>query len=391
MKILYLTYENVFGTPILQAMALKPLSILSKKYNLKFKITSSVKSHEKDEIYFANKNNFIKNDKIEVKEFEKSLTSKQSIFSFIVDVVPQIIFAVKESKSCDVIHCRGYGGALIGYIASFITSKPFIFDMRGLLPEETVDVGKIKEQSYKFHLLKIVEKILIERANTVITVSEKFKEYILNNFKAKKVINTNNPTDFKMYKKNIIKEDRINFIYSGSNQIWHLPEKTIKLFSQIENKLKNKVYLYFCINNQSGIEELFIKYNVPKSAYEINTVPFSEMPSYYSKSQIAFCLIKESFSKSVCFPVKFSEYIASNHYVICNKNIGDLEEIIEKHKCGLILNDINSKNSVDKIVNYVEQLYKSKKISYSRDYLSFLDWNEDGAKNIFKIYKNLVE
>ena len=60
------------------------------------------------------------------------------------------------------------------------------------------------------------------------------------------MINTNNPTDFKMYKKNIIKEDRINFIYSGSNQIWHLPEKTIKLFSQIENKLKNKVYLYFC-------------------------------------------------------------------------------------------------------------------------------------------------
>ena len=116
--------------------------------------------------------------------------------------------------------------------------------------------------------------------------------------------------------KNIIKEDRINFIYSGSNQIWHLPEKTIKLFSQIENKLKNKVYLYFCINNQSGIEELFIKYNVPKSAYEINTVPFSEMPIYYSKSQIAFCLIKESFSKSVCFPVKFSEYIASNHIFI---------------------------------------------------------------------------
>ena len=73
------------------------------------------------------------------------------------------------------------------------------------------------------------------------------------------------------------------------------------------------------------------------------------------------------------------------------KNIGDLEEIIEKHKCGLILNDINSKNSVDKIINYVEQLYKSKKISYSRDYLSFLDWNEDGAKNIFKIYKNLVK
>ena len=57
MKILYLTYENVFGTPILQAMVLKPLSILSKKYDLKFKITSSVKSHEKDEIYFANKNN----------------------------------------------------------------------------------------------------------------------------------------------------------------------------------------------------------------------------------------------------------------------------------------------------------------------------------------------
>ncbi len=391
MKILYLTYENVFRTPILQAMVLKPLDILSKKYDIEFKITSSVKNHEKDEIYFANKNDFIQNDKIEVKEFEKRLTRKQSIFSFMLDIVPQIIFAVKESKKSDIIHCRGYGGALIGYVASTLTSKPFIFDMRGLLPEETVDVGKIKEQSYKFNLLKIVEKILIEKANTVITVSETFREYILNNFNTKKVINTNNPTDFSMYKKNIISEERINFIYSGSNQIWHLPEETIKLFSQIQRKMGKKVHLYFCTNNKSGIEEFFFKYNVPKFAYEINTVPFSKMPNYYSKAQIAFCLIKNSFSKSVCFPVKFSEYVASNHYIICNKNIGDLEEIIDRYNCGLILNEINSENSVNTIINYVEQLYQNKQRVYNRDDLSFLDWNEDGTKNIFNIYKNLVK
>ncbi|MDC1145867.1 glycosyltransferase [Candidatus Marinimicrobia bacterium] len=366
--------------------------MLSKKYDIDFTVTSSCKDFEKNDIYYHNKKIVQQETKLRIKEFEKRLTNKQSILTFFKDIYPQVKFAIKEAKRSDLIHCRGYGASVIGYIASIVSNKPFIFDMRGLLPEETVDVGKISKNSIKFRLLKFVENFLIRRSNLIFTVSEKFNTYIKQSFKISNSINLNNPTDFNMYHKNNDQNKRINFIYSGSNQVWHLPEQTIEIFSELEKKYKDKVFLYFCCNDKLNIRKIFDKFDVPKDSYEINQVPFNKMPNYYSKSNIAFCLIKNSFSKSVCFPVKFSEYIASNLYVIGNKNIGDIPDIITKYRCGLVLSNIdNIKSSVNEIDTVVDNMLNRKIIHYDRNSLSFLDWNQGGIDMIFNSYKKLTK
>ena len=195
-----------------------------------------------------------------------------------------------------------------------------------------------------------------------------------------------------MYHKNNDQNKRINFIYSGSNQVWHLPEQTIEIFSELEKKYKDKVFLYFCCNDKLNIRKIFDKFDVPKDSYEINQVPFNEMPNYYSKSNIAFCMIKNSYSKSVCFPVKFSEYIASNLYVIGNKNIGDIPDIITKYRCGLVLSNIDNINSsVNEIDTVVDNMLNGKIAHYDRNSLSFLDWNQGGIDMIFNSYKKLTK
>jgi len=392
MKVLYITYENLFSTAILQAMVVKPLSILSRKYNIEFIVTSSCKEFEKNKIYYHNKKIVEQETNLKVKEFEKKLNNKQSVLTFFQDIYPQILFAIKEAKKSDLIHCRGYGASVIGYIVSVFSNKPFIFDMRGLLPEETVDVGKISKYSFKFRLLKFVENFLIQRSNLVFTVSEKFNTHIKQSFKISNSINLNNPSDFNMYHKNNNQHKRINFIYSGSNQVWHLPEKTIQIFSELEKKYKEKVFLYFCCNDKLNIKKIFDKFDVPEASYELNQVSFNEMPNYYSKANIAFCLIKNSFSESVCFPVKFSEYIAANLYVIGNKDIGDIPDIIRKYKCGLVLSNIDDiENSVNEIGATIESMLNDNIDYYDRNNLSFLDWNQSGIDTIFHSYQKLVK
>ena len=81
-KVLYLTYENLFRNPVLQSMVINPLSEISKKYNVNYIITSSVKSFEKDEIYYKNKKSTKKLPGIEVIEFEKTINDKQSYLNF---------------------------------------------------------------------------------------------------------------------------------------------------------------------------------------------------------------------------------------------------------------------------------------------------------------------
>jgi len=392
LKILYITYENVYKTAILQAMVVKPLNLLSQKYEIDFTITSSMKVFENDEIYVKNKSYVQMHTNLHVEEFEKNLTNKQSIVTFLKDIFPMLKYSIKEAKKSDIIHCRSYGGAMIGLIASVITNTPFIFDMRGVLPEETIDVGKLTETSLKFKLLKFVEKILIWKAAYVFTVSETFNSYIQNNFNKKNSININNPTDFNAYFKENNKNSSVSFIYSGSMQKWHLPELTIEYFSKIQKKYDDKVYLYFCTNDIGKAEEIFESFNIPKSSYEINTVPFEEMPNYYSKADIAFCFIKESFSKSVCFPVKFSEYIASNLYVLANPNIGDLEQIINEHNCGTIFDNVNAMDkNIQLLSDTIDNMLNNQYKPYNRNDLEFLDWNKKGIEKIYSIYSEILK
>ena len=391
MKVLYITYENLYKTAILQAMVVKPLSLLNEKYNIDFVVTSSVKEFEYDNIYLSNKKNVEHNTNLKVVEFEKKLTPTTSVFTFIKDILPMVRYAVKEAKKSDIIHCRSYGGAMIGYIASIFSGKPFIFDMRGVMPEEIVDMGRMSQDSFKYKLMKFVEKMLIKKAVYVFTVSEKFNEYIFKEFNKINTININNPTDFSEYYKVKREDNRVNFIYSGSMQIWHLPELTIEYFSKLEKFFGEKVYFYFCTNDIDKAEQIFEKYEISKNRYSINTVPFENMPKYYAKSDIAFCLIKESFSKSVCFPVKFSEYIASNLFVIGNRNIGDIDKIIKKYKCGLVFNDLNNKNkNIEDLSIIIQNILDKSHQSYKKDDLLFLDWKEEGIKKIYDTYKKIL-
>ena len=388
MKVLYVTYENVYRTGILQAMVIKPLAILSNRYNVEFTILSTLKENEKDSIYEKNK---MDNEKIypflKIIEFEKKLTESKSVLTFITDLLPLFKFVYKESKKYDIIHCRGYGGALIGVLCNLFSKKSVIFDMRGTLPEEIVDLGRIKRNSLKFKLLKLTEKFLIKKSNVVFTVSNAFKQYVEASFNKVNVININNPTDFSSYTISSKKTEKINFIYSGSVQPWHMPELTLSIFSKVYQSLGDKVFLIFCTNDIHKAERLFKSFNLPKDSYELNSVPFSEMPKYYHRSNIAFCLIKDSFSKSVCFPVKFSEYIASELYVIANKNIGDLESIIENYKCGIILDlDMDTKILVSQVIELTNKLISDNKVSYNRDDLGFLDWKREGIEIIYNTY-----
>ena len=127
-KVLYLTYENLFRNPVLQSMVINPLSEISKKYNVNYIITSSVKPFEKDEIYYKNKKSTKKLPGIEVIEFEKTMNDKQSYLNFALDIYPVIKKCYNISKQVDLIHCRSYGGAIIGFIIHLLTGKPYIYD-----------------------------------------------------------------------------------------------------------------------------------------------------------------------------------------------------------------------------------------------------------------------
>ena len=118
--------------------------MLAEKYKIKITITSAIKEGEIDDIYITNKNKYI-SKYVDVIEFNKSINEKQSIISFFSDIYKQYLFLVKYVNRRDIVHARGYGGAFIATLIKIRLGNDWIFDIRGTLPEETVDLGKIRK------------------------------------------------------------------------------------------------------------------------------------------------------------------------------------------------------------------------------------------------------
>lgn len=392
LKITYLTYENVYSNPILMTQVLEPYNNLSKEYNVSYNIISFCKkSDKKKNVYYENKKYFekIKNPKLTITEYIKRIEYKQSILLFILDFLSSIKNILYYSKDSDIYHCRSYGGAFYGYILKLINRKPYIFDMRGLLPEETVEVGKIKKKSYKYKILKYLEYILVKNSDYIFTVSDEFSKYIRIKYKYNKLFNISNPVNYD----NFISQkeyDVINLIYSGSIQKWHLPDFTLQLFKQLLDKIKDiKLHLYFCTNDLVRANEIFKKYNIPNNNYTLLNVPSKQMREIYIKTHVGICFREKNIVSKVSCPVKFAEYLASGNYIFTNKGVGDLEYYVKKYKAGLILDNtvINDEN-IEIIINYIKELKnkKNNKIIYIPEF----DWNLK-LKQILNIYLEILK
>ncbi|MCM2680119.1 glycosyltransferase [Echinimonas agarilytica] len=392
MKVLYLTYENVFSTGILQAQVVENLKTLHDRFGVKYILTSTLKEGEQDSSIYI-KNRISTENKIghftDTLEFKKGLRDSQSVFTFVLDIVPTM-FKLLKRKDYDVIHARSYGAACIALVLSFFRRKPYIFDMRGILPEETVSVGKIHTSSFKFWLLKKAERMLVDKASKVFTVSDNFTNYVVSEFgkNVSDVFNISNPTNLNLYNpEGKAVDDRcVNFIYSGSCLGWHLPHQTLELFKYLYLKYSSNIHLYICTKDTDKFDAIARKVGLPISSYSIEQVAFEDMPAVYQKCHIGFCLREPGLLTSVSCPVKFGEYVASGIKVITNKGVSDFAKLFSSEpNLGVLLDD--DFDNLEPLSELVDSMmtanYKKTQIKLDK-----FDWHEV-SNEVYAIYTEL--
>jgi glycosyltransferase involved in cell wall biosynthesis len=67
----------------------------------------------------------------------------------------------------------------------------------------------------------------------------------------------------------------------------------------------------------------------------------TEIPDYLQAADVAISFIKPSFSKQASSPTKIAEYLGCGLPVICNKGVGDLDELISANEIGVLLPELN--------------------------------------------------
>lgn len=373
MNILYLTYEDITTQPIIKSQVVSLLNFLGKNG-----VQSTLISLKNKHATYQDNNSKINYIFIENKPFIINIF----LYAFLIYTIV---------KKDDIIHVRSYipmFGLLI--VKPFIKNK-IIFDMRGLLPQEFLMRKRNIKDIIKSIVFSVFEKIFIYMSNKIVVVSTHFMDYILSKYDYLDQANVVVIPTLSIISKDIdivdckkkyfSNEEIILFVYSGSLEGWQNFEETILLFSQINILIPNSRLIIFSKNTLDA-DRICAKY-LSKLYYRVDSLSYNQLNSHLLSCDFGFLLRENHIVNRVASPIKFSDYINSDTYVIATENIGDVSTIISSDKVGCVIPGIRlGEEEILELVKNIKKLFginfQEKKYAFKR------------VQDIFKI-ENIAE
>jgi glycosyltransferase involved in cell wall biosynthesis len=402
-QVLYLSYTGMTD-PLGQSQVLAYLKGLSQTGDYKF----TVISFEKAEAF--------KRLKTDIEAFCReagitwhplSYTSRPPVISTFCDVrrMRKKAKEIITQQEINIVHCRSYIASIAGLDIKKKYGIPFLFDMRGFWADERIDGGiwRLSNPVYRFiySYFKKKERQFLLHADQVVSLTQNAKDEIL----SWKLRSTALPitvipccADLKLFDPGkILPEDQqkarseLNISpgvpvisYIGSLGTWYMLNEMMAFAKMFQNRFENAVFMVLTGEPEQMVLDAALKSGLNTADLRVKKVPRNQMPVYISLSTISLFFIKPAFSKKASSPVKQGELMAMGVPVICNKAVGDTEEIVEKYKAGLVINEFSLpayNQAIDKV--YKTSFDKQQIIQGARDYFSL----EKGVQLYGQVYQ----
>jgi glycosyltransferase involved in cell wall biosynthesis len=243
-----------------------------------------------------------------------------------------------------VIHARSHLAASVAAaVASFIPQARFLFDCRGLLGDEYVDAGHWSRDSFRYHLVKNVERVLLDRADAVVVLTDRARRWLKENklVTQKQTIEVipccvdldrfrfDGSARARERARLGLLDDQLLLIYSGSLGSWYCEEQMAAFYASLRRRRKS----HFLVLTHSPVERLrqaMSDHRIPENEVTIERATPTAMPAMLSAADAAICLVFPSFSKMASSPTKVPEYLAVGLPVVMNLGVGDGDRFIEK-------------------------------------------------------------
>jgi len=253
-------------------------------------------------------------------------------------------------QKIDVVHARNHIPALMALALKRLFGTKLIFDLRGLMAEEYVDAGTWSANGLPFRLTKWVEENSLRQADGIVMLTKKIRDILrassaglANNPVAVEVIpccvdtQKYNSTKASIVRRDLGLEERLVLVYAGSLGGWYMADEMATLFSEL---LQIEPTAHFLILTQSRYElitDCLSRHGIAAGDYTILTAAVDEMPRYLAAGDLAVSFIKPCFSKLSSSPTKIGEYLASGLPFITNCGIGDVDDLIERRRVGILI------------------------------------------------------
>lgn len=309
-----------------------------------------------------------------------------------------------ENNQISIIHAEAFYAAFHSLRISRETQSKVVFDIHGILAEETMMRGgnpawikRINE--VEGQLLRDVDACVMV-SNSMQTFLEKKHGVKVPTYKILPCCVHSDGFGLSSEKRDLIRQrkgfqDKFVLLYLGSLSVWQWPEAMFSLFAELHSRMKESIF-YLLIPEYDHVKarEYIAKFHLPDDSYLLEEAPHSEVGGIIGVADAGLLLREPHDVNTVSSPTKFGEYLAAGLPVILTEGIGDYSALTNELNIGLTvsLNDTKvGESELLKLTRFISEIRNDREIWATRcrkAAVDFLEWDHAGSE-LSDLYQNL--
>lgn len=295
---------------------------------------------------------------------------------------------------------------ICSFIYKFLFNFKLLFDFRGLWADEKIDSGIInlekKTDKFLYNFIKKIEDISLKKSDSVIFLTKKVERFFNHKFNYTsfvipccadfnkfKIYDQNNEGLNKLKSKLNININDFVIGYVGTFSQLYLPHSMFFFVNEFMKNNKNTKFLIITNEKKDEIIKILQK-RIYENINENNMIIVSaipnEIPLYINICNLTLSFVRDTFARMASSPTKIAESIGCGVPVICNKNVGDTNDLFKDNP--LLLVNAHSEDSLIKKAIEIKN-FSINKYDIRDQFMNKLAL-EVAKNNYIEAYKNLL-
>ena len=264
---------------------------------------------------------------------------------------------IMRREGVSILHARNHVPAVMSVLAMRFHEAQLIFDIRGFMPEEYTDAGIWPENGYLYRGLKSVERYLLRVSDAFVLLTYKARELVFpgsgdTDVRGRPIEVIPCCVDFARFAsvEQVSRESlrvelgltgRRVIVYLGSFGGWYMTDEMTDFLAAAHKEDPTTFSMILTQSPQQLVIDRMSSLSIEKKDFLVTAVTPGDVPRYLKAADIAISFIKPCYSKQSSSPTKIAEYLASGLPVVCNIGIGDLDQLIENNRVGVLLREFS--------------------------------------------------
>lgn len=273
----------------------------------------------------------------------------------------------------------------------------YVLDVHGIVFDEVSYASLpwyLNKTIYRKYM-RFLERIAVQKAAKVITVSEAMMNFVTNEWKVPKdkisiIPNGYFVSHVASITRKEVGETKGMVTFVGLLAKWASVDKIIR----VANLLKEEEATFYIVgdgapNYRQELEELTRSYGLTNVVFT-GSVPLKKAYEMIARSEVVLSPLKNSLSKTVCCPIKVLEYMVFGKAMVLDE-VSDLSKYLKKMNAALVCDSENEEEFAKNIQHLLENAKLRNRIGDNAKRLAEdFSWEKQGQK-LVKVLEEVYE